>query len=173
MERGVGDHTELGCWTMILQTSFGIAAVHAAGQGIKSQECQDALEVYEWARTSFESRMAAPDASIVIVRVCTGTNSGTVEEKMEQWRNALQHAAEGMPEGSIPGLEEAIAVSEEGLPTHLTMQGPDGQLTQVPLRLIPNPNQPPPMHPDVDKPLSELAGGHESSGEIRPEGEQT
>jgi hypothetical protein len=129
LNAGVGEHTELAAWTMILQTAFGIACVQAVGHGAQSDLAQETKEVYEWSRSAFESRIQDANVAKIVVTICTGTNTGTVEEKMEQWSQAVARAAEGLPDGAIPGLEEA-------LPKFIDIQGEDGTIQRVPFKLL-------------------------------------
>lgn len=102
------DVAELSYWSMALQTAFGLLCVRAAAKGRQDERVQDIAKVREWVQTSFVDRVGDPHAALGMLQKFTGTEHLTVDEKLEQWRKALQTAAEGLPEG-VDGVAEAIA----------------------------------------------------------------
>ena len=99
---------ELGYWCMAMQASFGLFCVQTVALGWEHPSSKEAKTIYEWVCSAFEEALGDRDTFRVFQTLCTGTESGTAEEKVGQWNGSLEKAAEGLPAG-VPGVEEAIA----------------------------------------------------------------
>lgn len=104
------EERELGCWSMAVQVAFGLLCVRAAAKGLSDPIVAEIRAIYEWIDNAFLERLGDETAHRKLNALCTGTTTGKVEEKLEQWRGALATAAEGAPEGA-PGVAEALDVA--------------------------------------------------------------
>jgi len=112
------EEQETGYWTMSIQTAFGLLCVQAAAKGKEHETVTKIQDIYDLIRTAFAERLGEIQAYNLMIALCTGTQRGTVDEKLEQWQGALAKAAEGLP-AEVPGVEGAL----ENL--HEAQQGDD------------------------------------------------
>jgi hypothetical protein len=111
-EKGWTEHQEMGAWTMSVQVAFGLLCVSAVRFGREDARVKDLQEIYDRILHAMELRTDSPVVSKMLIQLCTSTPNGTLAEKLAQWNAALPTAAEGMPDGAVDGLGEAIRVEE-------------------------------------------------------------
>lgn len=115
---GYGEEAELGCWSMAIQTAFGLLCVRAAAKGTKDPIVAEMLSINEWIGTALLNRLGNANAWATLMTPFTGTpwGAGGLEAalayKLDEWRKALAKAAEGAPEG-VPGVAEALDCRNE------------------------------------------------------------
>lgn len=99
---------ELGWWSMAIQTSFGLLCTTALAVGKAHPRVPRIQEVYE--RIRFGAMAVYCDNSIgdELVRVCTGTDTGTMEEALHRAALMQAEAMAGVPEEAQAALAAAM-----------------------------------------------------------------
>lgn len=103
---------ELGWWAMAIQTSFGLLCTTAAAVGTFHPRVPRLQAIYDRVRHGAMAVYCDDAIGQELIAVCTGVPKGTLQEKLDQWRDAAEETLEGAPDAAAEVLEPLVSTAE-------------------------------------------------------------